>query len=365
MKQFGNVITGGSYFDTVLQEYYAGKWFIVTGASSGIGYLITKGLLALNANVIAVARWQKKNEREEIVSTQDDWWAKLQKDLGRNTPFDPSRLLVIVKDLSQVAACKSLASAVHQNLGKDIPIHGIFNAAGMLDLRSVFEISSSTADKMMRLNGLVPQDMCRAFLPNLVAAESSSSEMYSFSLQFCPSLERVNKLGSDAYQNPREPEKDIFPYAESKFAASRFTEGIHRTMWPEGLHFVSFWPERAVDTPALAGGNKTVGKIHQHVLRRPDASALACLLIGANAMRGAAWAGNYDEYIVIDPESNLGAGNLGADFMDRYSYQIPGKNRIATEDELLYDFFYRELIRQLKMLEKMYAALKSEEGKGN
>ena len=77
MKNLRDVIIWGNYFETSLQRWYANKWFIVTGASSGIGELIAKGLLALNANVIAVARWWKKDSSGEYVSTLDAWRAEI------------------------------------------------------------------------------------------------------------------------------------------------------------------------------------------------------------------------------------------------------------------------------------------------
>lgn len=125
----------------------SGRHVLVTGASRGIGEAIARQFAARGARVTVVAR---SRGPLETLAAEIDGHA-LVADL-----FDPTQVETLV----------AKAEAIHG------PLDVLVNNAGMETTRSIMTTSSSEVDEMVRLNLLVPIQLCRLALIGMTQRRS-------------------------------------------------------------------------------------------------------------------------------------------------------------------------------------------------
>ena len=122
---------------TAVAADFAGRRAVVTGAGSGIGLEITKGLLARGAQVIAI-------------------------DLGvDNVPHEAVRLTADISDEQQIKAV--LAEAASSG-----PIDTLFNNAGIGSTKSVIDCEQDEWDRVFGVNVRGTYLMCKHLLPSML-----------------------------------------------------------------------------------------------------------------------------------------------------------------------------------------------------
>lgn len=193
-----------------MQVDLTGKRALITGASSGIGFEIAKGLLSLNASVIITGRDSKK------LSLAADF---LRKDTGHKA------IETVVSDFSAMANVASLAQ--HAS-GVDM----LFNNAGML-----------TKDRQITEDGHEMQWQVNF----LAAAYLTLTLQHSM-----PTTGKIINVASGAHRNGQLDLADLTfakrefsplgAYAQSKLAMILLTRHLG-TLWGEdGLHINAVHP---------------------------------------------------------------------------------------------------------------------------
>lgn len=130
-----------------LRERY-GDWALVTGASSGIGYMFAQRLAASGLNLVIVAR---------RIGLLNDLSRQLTKDHG-------VQIRCLQVDLSLDDCLKSIVEAC-----RDIQIGMIVNNAGS-GVPNAFSESDFQIEKgLIRLNCTSPAEITRHFLPGMLA----------------------------------------------------------------------------------------------------------------------------------------------------------------------------------------------------
>jgi uncharacterized protein len=122
---------------------------LVTGASTGIGRELVQRLAADGFDLILVAR-----QREALESVAAPWRAQ-----GRTVDVLPT-------DLAQPGATHSLFSQVKQ-LGR--PVDVLINNAGFGSSGAFHEIQDGKDAGLLQLNVVALTELCRLFLPDMVA----------------------------------------------------------------------------------------------------------------------------------------------------------------------------------------------------
>jgi NAD(P)-dependent dehydrogenase (short-subunit alcohol dehydrogenase family) len=186
------------------------KIVVVSGAAGILGRAVVKAFLNLGASVCAIDR------REGRISA-----LALDVDVpGNLTIFDNF-------DLADRKAVPELMNAVHSRVGKtDIIINTV---GGYTSGERVFEISEATWQKMMNLNVMPFLNLCRAFVPDLIA----SGKGKVVSVGAGAALKGGAKAGA---------------YAATKAALLRLTESMAAELFPNGIQVNCVLPG-TIDTP--------------------------------------------------------------------------------------------------------------------
>lgn len=193
-----------------MQVDLTGKRALITGASSGIGFEIAKGLLNLNASVIITGRDPKK------LSLAADF---LQKDTGHQA------IETIVSDFSAMA---NVASVAQQASGVDM----LFNNAGML-----------TKERQITEDGHETQ-----WQVNFLAAAYLALTLQ----QSMPPTGKIINVASGAHRNGQLDltdltfaKRDFSPlgaYAQSKLAMILLTRHLGALWGEDGQHINAVHP---------------------------------------------------------------------------------------------------------------------------
>lgn len=125
----------------------AGKRFIVTGASSGVGRAVAIELARRGARVLATAR---RAERLD--------------DLARSTP----EVVPLAGDICDPVFRRTLVAAGTERLGG---LDGVVAAAGGGAIGRFRDLSSDTFARVMDLDFTAPAELVRVALPSLVAGD--------------------------------------------------------------------------------------------------------------------------------------------------------------------------------------------------
>ncbi len=186
------------------------KIVVVSGAAGILGRAVVKAFLNLGASVCAIDR------REGRISA-----LALDVDVpGNLTIFDNF-------DLADRKVVPELMNAVHSRVGKTEFI--INTVGGYTSGERVFEISEATWLKMMNLNVMPFLNLCRAFVPDLIA----SGKGKVVSVGAGAALKGGAKAGA---------------YAATKAALLRLTESMAAELFPNGIQVNCVLPG-TIDTP--------------------------------------------------------------------------------------------------------------------
>lgn len=135
------------------QDKAAGRWALVTGASSGIGHELSRQFARHGFNVILVARSAER-------------LAEVAQELEKHHHVGT---LVLPADLSHPAA----AGEIFSNVRKwDIPVDALINNAGFGDLGRFGEAEWELQRQMLQVNVTTPVELTRLFLPEMIRRAS-------------------------------------------------------------------------------------------------------------------------------------------------------------------------------------------------
>lgn len=131
----------------------AGKWALVTGASGGIGYELSRQFARHGFNVILVARNAAR-------------LAEVAQELEKQHQVGT---LVLPEDLSHPAAAREIYSNVRK---RDISVEVLINNAGFGDLGRFGEAEWEVQRQMLQVNVTTLVELTRLFLPEMVCRKS-------------------------------------------------------------------------------------------------------------------------------------------------------------------------------------------------
>ena len=176
---------------------YQGKVVLVTGASSGIGYVTAKHLAQRGATIVAVAR------REELLR-------KLIEECRPNAPA--SRYLA--GDLGERAFAERV---VDETIAEQSRLDVLINNAAVSKHKQIYHTSADEAELVMRVNFLSCVWTTFAAIPHMLRQGGGTIvNISSFAAKVAP---------------PREP-----LYAASKAAMNAFTEGLWNDLAGSNIH---------------------------------------------------------------------------------------------------------------------------------
>jgi len=176
---------------------YAGKAVIVTGASSGIGYVNARDFARRGAVVVAVAR------REEL----------LEKLVAECRPSSP-RSIHLTGDLGERAFAEHVVDETVRRFGR---VDVLVNNAAVSKHKHLFHMSADEADFVMRVNFMSCVWTTLAAIPHMLNGGGGTIvNVSSFAAKVPPPREAV--------------------YAASKAAMNAFSEGIWNDLAGSGIH---------------------------------------------------------------------------------------------------------------------------------
>ncbi len=186
----------------------AGRVAVVTGASSGIGYVTARALAERGVTVVAVAR------REENLK-------RLVEECRRHTEDSDYR----AGDLGDRAFAESVIADTAARFSR---LDVLVNNHGISKHKQIYHVSADEAEEVLRVNFLSCVWTTFAAIPHMLAGgEGAIVNVSSFSAVVTPPRETV--------------------YAASKAALSSFTEGLAGDLEGSNIHAALVIPG-AIDT---------------------------------------------------------------------------------------------------------------------
>jgi uncharacterized protein len=143
------------------------EYFLITGASSGIGYEMAKQLASKNYNLILVARSEDKLQ-------------KLQQELKDQYSIEVEYLLF---DLSESNSASDLYKAVNE---KNYRVSGLINNAGFGDYGNFVEMPLKKDEEMIALNITALVGLTKLFGADMVKAGKGRIMNIASLLSFLP-----------------------------------------------------------------------------------------------------------------------------------------------------------------------------------
>lgn len=197
-------------------RWFSGKTALVTGATSGIGREIARGLSSYNCRVLLCGR-------NEVAMNS------LLEELSANASFPAEGLLA---EFSNKGALRELIAKVHKNYGVDI----LVNNAGFGYMDNFYMMGKDKVNSMQEVNMSAVVDLCRAFLPKMKEKPGAG----------------ILNVGSVASFFPT-PGSAL--YGATKHFILGFTDALHQEMLSFGVHVTGVYPgktksrflERATD----------------------------------------------------------------------------------------------------------------------
>jgi len=186
--------------------------WLLTGASSGIGWAIARQLAAQGEAVLA---WGRKPEA-----------------LARLQSTTPGVIATQALDLGDEAA---LREAVEALLESGQPLKGLIYCAGLQHDVNLDEASYSTQEMAaeLRVNLWAPMALCQLLLPTLKAQGGARLVLVSSALAFAP-------------------KRRAAAYSASKAGLHAFCEALRAQLQGSGIELMELIPP-LVDTPMTAG----------------------------------------------------------------------------------------------------------------
>ena len=199
----------------------AGKTLLLTGATGGIGCSRANKLANKEAKLILVGR---QSQRLQV--------------LANTLPGGTDRHRVVCQDLLHSDAVRNLISFCEQ-----LPdgIDGVINNAGISDFRLLRDWSQVEAEKILRLNLLLPMELISSLLPTLIPRKEAL----------------IVNVGSalGAIGNP-----GFSAYCASKAGLARFSESLRREVAETGVQVLHCNP-RATDTELNSDATVAMNKV--------------------------------------------------------------------------------------------------------
>ncbi|WP_405657902.1 SDR family NAD(P)-dependent oxidoreductase [Streptomyces sp. NBC_01166] len=226
-----------------------GTYCVVTGATSGIGKEIARGLVAAGAHLLFICRDRTRGE------------ATLA-ELNRDRPGTAVRMLVA--DLSALQDVRRVADEVHERLPH---LDVLINNAGIHDLRPA--VSADGFDRMIATNHLGP-----FLLTNLLADLLERSSAARIIMVASEAHRSVVRIDPRTFADPGSygPIGSLAVYARSKLLNVLVTQEIARR-----------WPSRGITANAFCPGLVSTG-LTRNI---PMGTALFSLAEGTPLVRSA------------------------------------------------------------------------------
>ena len=182
---------------------YQGKVVLITGASSGIGYVTARAFAARGATVVGVAR------RENLL-----------KKLVEECRADSPETTYLCGDLGQQAFAEEVVTETIQRFGR---LDVLVNNSAITKHKQIYHVSPEEAAWTMQVNFLSPMWTSFAAIPHMLKAGSGA-------------IVNVSSLGGRIVP-PRET-----IYAASKSALNAFSEGLLADLAGSGIHVALILP---------------------------------------------------------------------------------------------------------------------------
>lgn len=184
---------------------------VVTGASSGIGEAIAREYLARGAKVTLVAR--RKAQLEKIAAAGAD------------------RAHVVVADLADPDAAWAWLDEAETALG---PIDVLVNNAGVQIVKHAHETDWAAAERMMRLDLLVPMRLATLVLRRMIPRRRGT-------------IVDVASMAALA------PTPGMYFYNAAKGGLAAASESLRAEVKPHGIHVVTVYPGPVTSELEAAG----------------------------------------------------------------------------------------------------------------
>ena len=207
---------------------------VVTGASSGIGKAIARGLAADGARLVLVSR-----DEGRLREAAEDW-------------PDGTAPALVAADLLQEADVAAVARTVIDRFDAvDVLVH----SAGTIALGPFATLSLSSLDEQYRLNVRAPFQLTQALLPRLVSARGQVVFVNS-------SAGLVARAG-------------VSQYGATKHAAKALADSLREEVHRDGVRVISVFPGRTA-TPMQAQVRDMEGRPYdpQACLRAEDVASV-------------------------------------------------------------------------------------------
>jgi len=207
---------------------------VVTGASSGIGNAIARGLAAEGARLALISR-DERRLREAAAGWPDD---------------APPAL--VPADLREEADVAAVARTIIETFGAvDVLVH----AAGTIALGPFGTLPLSSLDEQYRLNVRAPFQLTQALLPQLVSARGQVVFVNS-------SAGLVSRAG-------------VSQYGATKHAAKALADSLREEVHGDGVRVISVFPGRTA-TPMQAQVREMEGRAYdpEACLRAEDVASV-------------------------------------------------------------------------------------------
>ena len=213
--------------DRILKEYFAGKTAVITGGSSGIGLAIARRLLALDANVVLIARNPTRLKR--VARELEAEFAELTATSVARTPSSSRRVSYYSLSVDEYGHVKK-AFALLRKDGRAPDI--LINSAGIGFPGYVDQIPLKKYRKLLNVNLMGTVYCVKAILPDLFKKGGGHIVNVSSAAGF------VGIFGFTAY-------------SAAKFGVQGFSESLRAEMKARGIR-VSLLCPPDTDTPMMS-----------------------------------------------------------------------------------------------------------------
>ena len=174
---------------------------LVTGASSGIGEGIARGLAAAGYDLTLVARRKAELERVAALVTG----VKVEQ---------------LVADLGNLDGIEGVVKTAEEKLG---PIDVLVNNAGVQIVARTEDVAATDGERLLMLNVFAPFRLMRAVLPGMLARGSGT-------------IVDISSLSALA------PTPGMFHYSASKAALAAGSESLRAEVKGRGVHVLTVYP---------------------------------------------------------------------------------------------------------------------------
>lgn len=221
----------------------AGRVFLVTGASSGIGLAIAHALVKSNAKVALMARGEAA-----LQALRTEWNA-------------PERTLVTAGDVTSEADCRAAVEATVAAFGR---LDGLIHSAGISSRGLVGATSPEVFRRLMEVNYFSCVSLIQAALPHLRASRGHVAVISSVTGKLAPPLRGA--------------------YAASKHAVQGLLGALRVEEHDAGVHVLAVCPgyvRTEISRNALAADGSRYGRMDEDTANGLDPEWVAGRVLAA------------------------------------------------------------------------------------